>query len=119
ANQRHAGGYKWPSASAYTGELQRQLPGSLLITPGYTHREKRGNIGYRNAAVPPSCYTAATATEKNSGRTVTVYNQDPATKGKIDLVWNNETALDSNYNGTDLTIEKRLSNGWMMTGGIT
>jgi hypothetical protein len=118
-NQRYASGYKWPWANEYTGELQRQLPGNLLVTLGYTHREKRGNIGYRNAAVPTSSYAAVTVTEKNSGRTVTVYNQDPATKGKIDLVWNNETALDSNYNGTDLTIEKRLSQGWMMTGGVS
>ena len=27
--------------------------------------------------------------------------------------------LDSTYNGTDITLDKRMSNGWMMTGGIS
>ena len=55
----------------------------------------------------------------SSGRSVTVYNQAPALRGRNDLLWNNEEALDSNYNGTDVTLDKRMSNRWMMTGGIS
>ena len=68
AANRYTPGYDWPTAMEYSVEVQRQLPGNLVATIGYTHREKRGNIGYRNAAVPESAYTPITVTEVNSGR---------------------------------------------------
>jgi hypothetical protein len=34
-------------------------------------------------------------------------------------VWDNYEDLNSTYNGTDITLDKRMSNGWMMTGGIS
>jgi hypothetical protein len=58
---------------------------------GYTHREKLGQIGIRNMAVPMSGYTPITVTELNSGKSLTVFNQDPATRGKVDILWNNES----------------------------
>ena len=58
--------------------MQRQFPGNLLLTVGYTHRQKLGNLGSRNVAVPEESYSALTVTEVNSGRTVTVYNQAAA-----------------------------------------
>jgi hypothetical protein len=118
-NQRYAAGNKWPWAREYTIELQRQLPGNILVTGGYTHRVKLGNLGARNMAVPGSTYTPITVTEFNSGRTVTVYNRDQSLRGKFDYVWNNEAALDSTFNGSDITVEKRLSQGWMVTGGVS
>ena len=32
-------------------------------------------------------------------------------RGRFDVVWDNEAALDSIYNGTDVTLQKRLSDG--------
>ena len=104
AANRYTSGYDWPTAMEYSVEVQRQLPGNLVATIGYTHREKRGNIGYRNAAVPASAYTPVTVTEANSGRSVTVYNQDPATRGKIDIVWDNES-VDARTCGGDSTFD--------------
>ena len=34
-------------------------------------------------------------------------------------MWTNAPELDSTYNGTDISLDKRLSNGWMMTGGVS
>jgi hypothetical protein len=34
-------------------------------------------------------------------------------------LWNNESAVDATYHGGDLTVSKRLSDGWMMTGGVS
>ena len=118
-NQRYAAGNKWPWAREYTIELQRQLPGNILATAGYTRREKKGNLGVRNVSVPTSGYLPVTVTEVNSSRSVTVYNQDPATRGKFDYIYNNEPSLDSTFNGGDITVEKRLSRGWMLTGGVS
>ncbi len=116
---RYAEGYKWPWAREYSVEIQRELPGKLVLSAGYTRREKLGNLGSRNIAVPTSTYTPVTVTEVNSGRSVTVYNQASALRGRRDNVWDNYRELDSIYHGTDITLDKRMSNGWMMTGGIS
>ena len=116
---RYAPDTKWPWSRELTAELQRQLPGNMVVTVGYTHRVKLGQIGSRNVAVPISAYQPMTVTEVNSTRTVTVFNQDLATKGKNDILWNNEPALDQTYDGTDVTVNKRLSNGWMASGGLS
>jgi hypothetical protein len=116
---RYAPDTKWPWSRELTAELQRQLPGNMVVTVGYTHRVKLGQIGSRNVAVPMSAYQPITVTEVNSARTVTVFNQDLATKGKNDILWNNESALDQTYDGTDITVNKRLSNRWMAAGGLS
>ena len=116
---RYEEGYDWPWAREYSAEIQRQLPANMVISAGYTRREKLGNFGSRNVAVPESTYQQMTVTEVNSGKTVTVYNQDPALRDKQDFVWTNAPELDSTYNGMDITLDKRMSNGWMMTGGIS
>ena len=89
------------------------------VSGGYTRREKRNQLGQRNMAVPTSSYQRLTVTERNSGETVTVYNQDPALRGRLDTVWDNDPEMDSTYNGGDITVNKRLSNRWMLTGGVS
>jgi len=116
---RYADGYDWPNANEYTVELQRQLPGNLVLAGGYTRREKRNQLGERNMAVPTSSYRQLTVVERNSGQTVTVYNQDPSLRGRLDTVWNNDPEMDSTYTGGDITLNKRLSNRWMLTGGVS
>jgi hypothetical protein len=116
---RYADGYDWPNSNEYTVEVQRQLPGNMVVTAGYVRREKRNQLGSRNMAVPASSYIPLTVTERNSGETVTVYNQDPALRGRLDTVWDNDPEMDSTYNGGDITVNKRLSNRWMLTGGVS
>ena len=57
---RYADGYSWPNANEYTVELQRQLPGNLVLSGGYTRREKRNQLGQRNIAVPTNTYQQLT-----------------------------------------------------------
>ena len=116
---RYEPGYKWPWAREYSAEIQRQLPLNLVVSAGYTRREKLGNFGSRNVLVPENTYTKLTVTEVNSGQVVDVYNQDPLLRGKQDFLWDNMSEFDSTYNGTDISLDKRMSNGWMMTGGIS
>jgi hypothetical protein len=65
--------------------------------------------------VPTSAYTPITVTEKTSGRQVTVYNQDVASRGKFDVLWDNFSELNTVYQGVDLRINKRLSDRWMVS----
>ena len=116
---RYAPGYKWPWAVEVSTELQRQLPGNMVATIGYTRRVKKGNFGSRNLLVPANTYIPMTVTEANSGKSVTIYNQAPALRGQQDILFFNAKELDSTFNGTDISLDKRMSNHWMMTGGVS
>ena len=118
-SNRYSPDLEWPIANEYTLELQRQLPGNMVLSVGYTRRETRRNIGSKNLAVPTSSYIPLKVTEVNSGREVVVYNQAPALRGQFDVLWDNFAEEDTTYNGGDVTLNKRMSNHWSFTGGIS
>ena len=49
-------------------------------------------------------------------RAVTVYDQAPALRGKFDVLYGNYPEMDTDFNGVDITLNKRLSHRWMMMG---
>jgi hypothetical protein len=116
---RYASDLKRPISREYTLELQRQIPGNVVVSVGYTLRQQRRNIGLKNVLVPPESYIPLVVTESNSGRQVTVYNQDPVLKGKADQLRANYPALDNDFNGGDITVNKRMSHNWSLTGGVS
>jgi hypothetical protein len=119
STSRYAANVKRPVVNAYTIEIQRQLFGDLVVSALFIHRDTRRDIGSKNLAVPPESYAPILVTEKNSGQVLTVYNQDPATRGRFDVVFDNFPELDARYNGVDLTFNKRLSRHWMAMGGLS
>jgi len=118
-NNRYSSDLKWPSSTEFSMEFQRQLPGNVVGSVGYTHRITRNNIGPRNVAVPADTYIPLTVTEANSGRQVVVYNQAPALRGRSDVLWANSPDLDSNFDGADISLNKRMSHHWSVTGGAS
>ena len=118
-NNRYSDDLEWPTSNEYNVEFQHQLPGNVVVSAGYIRRETRRNIGARNVAVPFESYIPLQVTEANSGRQVTVYNQAPALRGRVDNLWDNFSELDSDFNGADITVNKRLSNRWSMAGGAS
>jgi hypothetical protein len=110
---------KRPSITEFSIELEHQLPGNLVVSAGYFRRDTRRNIGQRNVAVPLESYIPLQVTERSSGEQVTVYNQAPALRGLFDVLWDNYDELDGTFNGVDLTFNKRLSNRWMLMGGLS
>jgi hypothetical protein len=110
---------KWPVSTEYSAEIQRQLAGSIVVSAGYTHRRTRRNIGFRNVAVPSDSYVPLNVVEVASGRQVTVYNQAPQLRGRNDNLYFNTDAADTDYNGADVTINKRMSDKWALTGGAS
>ncbi|HUR32950.1 MAG TPA: carboxypeptidase regulatory-like domain-containing protein [Vicinamibacterales bacterium] len=118
-NNRYDEGLKWPVSNEYSLEFQRQIPGNMVVSVGYTHRETRRNIGSRNVAVPTDSYIPLVVTEANSGRQVTVYNQAPGLRGRNDILWDNYEELNSDFNGADFSVNKRLSHHWSVTGGAS
>ena len=100
-------------------EVAHQIPGDIVLTVGVYHRETKRNIGPRNVAVPLESYIPLTVTEVVSGRQITVFNQAPATRGRFDVLWDNSSELDSEFNGVDITFNKRMRNHWMVMGGMS
>jgi hypothetical protein len=119
AATRYADGYSRPYAREYSIELQREFPGNVVASAGYTRRERRDDFGQRNVAVPPSGYIPITVTEINSGRAVTVYNRLPALRGLTETLWDNEEEMDSTYDGATISLNRRLRNGWMVSSGLS
>ncbi len=102
-----------------SAEIQRQLPGDLVVSVGYYRRARRREIGSRNVAVPRESYIPLEVTEATSGRQVTVYNQNPALRGRFDVLWDNVPEMDTTYNGVDISFNKRMSRRWMIMGGAS
>jgi len=116
---RWAPGLKAAYSDEYSVELQHQLPGNIVVSGGYTYRRQRNQFGFRNILVPSAGYTPLSVTEATSGQAVTVYNQSAATKGLFDNVWANYPDEDIDYHGGDITVNKRMINGWSLMGGAS
>lgn len=110
---------KVPYTNEVAAEVEQQLGSEMVLSVGYHYRARRNLIGLTNVAVPTSGYTPLTVTEKSSGQTVTVYNQNPATKGKFDTLYSNNSAFDDSYHGVDLSVQKRMSHHWMLLASLT
>src|SRR5206468_9395369 len=103
-NNRYSPDLQWPASNEYSIEVQRQIPGNVVVSVGYTRRETRRNIGAKNVAVSLESYIPLQVTEANSGRAVTVYNQARARRGRTDTRWGSFAELDTNVSGTDITV---------------
>jgi hypothetical protein len=118
-SNRFSDDLEWPYSAEYSLGIQRQLPGDIVAGLTYIHRRRVKEIGTRNVAVPTSSYIPLQVTEVSSGRQVTVYNLNPAFRGRFDNVRDNYPELDTEFNGLDITFSRRLSNRWMLMGGTS
>ena len=109
----------WPYSTEVSVGVERRLPWNLVVGATYLNRQRRNEVGARNMAVPASSYVPLQVTEVSSGRQVTVYNQDPLLRGRFDTLFDNAPELNATFNGVDLTFNKRLSNRWMLMGGLS
>ncbi len=110
---------KNPSSTELSAELERQLGSSMAVSIGYFYRALRRDGGVQNLLVPRESYIPLDVVERVSGRAVTVYNQAPQTRGLFDMVYDNYPERDQTFHGVDLLFNKRMSNRWMMMGGLS
>src|SRR5262245_7976520 len=110
---------KVPHIDEISAEVEQQIGPQIVASVSYHHRARKDILGPTNTLVPTSGYAPLTVTEVNSGQTVTVYNQDAATKGLFNVVYANQPALNDRYDGVDVTVQKRMSNHWMVLGSMS
>src|SRR5260370_42140939 len=68
----------------------------------------------KTRGVPANTYIPLTVREVSSGAVLTVYDQAPSLRGKSDVLCGNYSEMDTDFNGVDITLNKRLSHRWMM-----
>jgi hypothetical protein len=117
-------GPKWPYSDEVSAGIERQVIPDMRVGVMYYHRTNRNQIGLRNIAIPTSAYSPVTVNVPNGpngATTATVYNLNPAFFGSAfqNNVVDNYPYLDTNYDGVELTANKRFSRRWQMVAGFT
>lgn len=107
--------YNWE----YSAGIQHQITDRLSAGVVYYRRDGRSNYGVRNLLVTAADYMPVTITDPLTGGPLTVYNQNPATRGQVDLLVSNQDELNKAYNGLEVKVDKRFANRAMIFGGWT
>jgi len=124
-NADGTGRLKRPISNEYTAEVQQQLPLNMVLSVGYTHRETRRNVGQANQAVLPSQWigpqTVVSSTAVNAGfpaaqATVVIFGRP--SNASANLFFNSPLS-NTTYDGADITVNKRMSNRFSLSGGAT
>lgn len=103
----------------YTATLEHQFTKTLAVSVGYYHRKYYDLFTTVNVALSPADYTPVTITNPLTGSPFTVFNQNPATVGRVENVLKNVDGIGSWYDGVELTFQKRMANRFMLFGGLT
>jgi hypothetical protein len=106
--------YQWE----YTIMLQRQIGGRTSVMVGYYGRRFWDLYTTVNDAVPPSAYSPVSITNPLTSQPMTVYNQDPTTRGSVRNVLKTIPDLRQTYNGVEFQVDARLTK-LTVFGGLT
>jgi hypothetical protein len=107
--------YNWE----YVASVQQEILPRFSLTAAYYRRNIRRLYGVKNLLVSPRDYTLVMITNPLTNEPLTVYNQNPATRGQVDLLLSNRDELNRTYNGFELKLDKRFANSATLFGGIT
>jgi hypothetical protein len=107
-----------PHQWEYTVMVQRQIGRNTSVSAGYYGRRYTDLYSSVNAAVPPDAYSPVTITNPMTSAPLTVYNQNPATRGQVRNVLTTIPDLAQKYNGVEFQVNTRLTNATIF-GGLT
>jgi len=111
-----------PYSDEFNIGVDHQLLRDFAVSVSYHRRQHRNGLGTIDLLRPASAYTAVSRTYTDpSGavQPITVYNLNPALVTQRDRVIANVEGLESDYNGVQLSVNKRMSNRWQMLAGLT
>jgi hypothetical protein len=86
----------------------------MVFSVAYFRRGMRRTIGSRGGSDRQLYSTSGSGGDERPPGDG--YNQNPALRGRFDVVWDNRSQLDSTFNGVDLTLNKRFDQRWMLIG---
>jgi hypothetical protein len=111
-------GLKRPHQWEYTAMVQRQVGRNTSVSVGYYGRRFSDLYTTVNAAVPSTAYLPVTITNPLTSEPLTVFNQDPSTRGQVRNVVTTIPDLRQTYNGVEFQVNTRLTNATVF-GGFT
>src|SRR5438093_12016865 len=102
--------------------VDHQVLSNFAVSVSYHRRQHRNGLGIVDQARPSSAYTTITRTYTDPERgpqTITVYSLDPTLATRRDRLITNVGVLQSDYNGVQISFNKRMSNRWQLLGGVS
>ncbi|HXG89380.1 MAG TPA: TonB-dependent receptor [Vicinamibacterales bacterium] len=103
--------------------LDHQLFPNFAASVSYHRRQHRNGLGLVDLARPSSAYTPVQRTyldpATGTQTPITVFNLDPALATVRDRVITNIDVLESDYDGVQFSVNKRMSNRWQLLAGLT
>lgn len=108
-----------PFNREYSLGVDHQLAANLRVSVVYNRRENLDNRTTINRAVPTNSYIPITINNPLTNTPLTIYNQNPATVGRQDNLLTNSEALNSHYDGVDISFQRRFGPGSVIQGGYS
>ena len=109
---------KRPFQWEYNLSVQRQIGGRTSVMLAYFGRKFWDLYTTVNDAVPSTAYTPVTISNPLDGTPLTVYNQDPATRGRVRNLLTTIPDLSQRYHGVELQFTTRVARANVF-GGVT
>jgi hypothetical protein len=109
---------KRPHQWEYTATVQRQVGSRTSVMVGYYGRRFWNLYTTVNDAVPSTAYTPVSIVNPLTNQPLTVYNQDPATRGLVRNVLKTIPELKQRYHGVEFQFNTRLTRATVF-GGLT
>ena len=107
--------YQWE----WVAQVDHEVMPRFSLSAGYWGRKYFDLYSTKNLLVPPTAYTPVTITNPLDGTPLTVYNQDPATRGMVDSLMTTDPSLFQDYHGVEVKGTKRFASGANLIGGFT
>ena len=118
------GGASRPYSEEFNVGVEQQLANNFAVGISYHRRQHRDGLGILDRARTPDAYTpiasAPTSTRCPVQITpITIYNLKPEFVTARDRYISNVDVLESDYDGVQFDVQKRMSNRWQMLAGLT
>jgi hypothetical protein len=107
--------YQWE----YTATLEHQLTQQIGVTVSYFRRKYYDVYQAVNQALTDDDWLPVTVANPIDGSPFTIYNQTLASVGRFDNVVKNFDDLGSNYNGFEVSFDRRMADNFSLFGGYT
>ncbi len=109
-------GLKRPFQWEYNVMVQRQIGARTAVMVGYYGRRFWDLYTTVNDAVPSTAYIPVTITNPLTNEPMTVYNQDPATRGQVRNVLKTIPELRQRYHGVEFQVNTRFTKATLFAG---
>jgi hypothetical protein len=97
--------------------IEHELAANLRTAVMFHHRQQRDLYAIQNRAVPYDSYIPVVITNPLTDAPLTIYNQNPATRGMQDNLLTNSSKLETSYSGMEISFVRRFGASSRVQGG--